>query len=276
VDDLQVDADGLPHLLYTDLALARVLYATRARDGGWRLQPIGEGHGEALAVGARGVLHLVHRSREGGAVYVRRDPDGRVSAEPVDPLTAPSHISLALDGAGRVHVAYTASRATQLFHAVREGAGTWRRTLVATRAGAETFHGVDLALTPGGEPAVAWVSSGDVLHLAEREGGRWRVAPVLERVDYLRKVSLAVDAGGNHHVGYMREDYAAAYATDREGPWRHLPLQASSFAPASLALTPAGQPTLGILSPAGGRVGLARPCPFHVQRAPSTRGLAAP
>jgi hypothetical protein len=156
------------------------------------------------------------------------------------------------------------------------GVSGWRRALIATRPGTATFQGVDLAFSPGGEPAVATVTTGDTLYLAEHTGGTWSMAPVLTGVDYLREVSLAIDAGGNHHVGYMREDYAAAYATDREGPWRHLPLQASSFAPASLALTPAGQPTLGILSPAGGRVGLARPCPFHVQRAPSTRGLAAP
>ncbi len=282
VDDLQLDATGQPHVLYTDMTHSRVLYATRAPGQGWRVHSLGEGHGEALAIDARGVVHLVHRSRE-GAVYVRRAPDGGVSTETVDPLTEPSRISLALDGEGRVHVAYVASRATQLFHAVREGSA-WRRTLVATRAGAESFQGVDLALTPGGEPALAWVTSGDVLHLAEREGGLWHMAPVLEHVDYLRKVSLAIDAGGNHHVGYMRGDYSAAYATDREGPWRHLSLLASSFAPASLALTPSGQPTLGVLSSARGVVGLARPCPFHVSRppvetrpgAPTTRGLAAP
>lgn len=281
VDDLHVDAHGVPHVLYTDMSAPRVMYATRAPGRPWVIQSIGEGYGEALTIDARGLVHIVHRTREGGSVYVRRAPEREGSTEVVDRLTRPSHISLALDGEERVQVAYIASRSTQLFHAVRVGPEEWRRTLVATRVGEETFHGVDLALGPRGEPVVAWVTSEDVLYLAEHTGGTWRTAPVLERVDYLRKVSLAIDAGGNHHVGYMHTDYSAAYATNREGPWRHLPLLAASFAPASLALTPAGQPALGVLSSSKGLVGVARPCPFHALRprtpgAPSTRGLAAP
>jgi hypothetical protein len=286
VDDVQTDAAGGLHLLYTDLSTARVVHAQRPPGGTWTSSVVGQGHGAALAIDAEGTLHAVLRTNEPtGSRYARRE-GGTWRSEPVDPVTAPTHVSLALDAAGRVHLAYVGSRATQLFHAVRGPSG-WRRTLVATRPGTAAFQGVDLAFTPRGEPAVATVTSGDTLYLAERSGGIWRMAPVLTGVDYLREVSLAIDAGGNHHIGYMRGDYSAAYATDREGPWRHVPLLASSFASASLALTPASQPVLGVLSSSKGVVGLARPCPSHASRAhrappvllpsaPTTRGLAAP
>lgn len=286
VDDVRTDAAGGLHLLYTDLSTMRVVHAFRPPGGTWTSSVVGPGHGAALAIDAEGTLHAVLRTHEAtGSRYARRER-GAWRTEPVDPGTVPTHVSLALDAEGRVHLAYVGSRATQLFHAVR-GASGWRRTLVATRPGTATFQGVDLAFTPRGEPAVAAVTSGDTLYLAERAGGTWRMAPVLGGVDYLREVSLAIDAGGNHHVGYMRGDYSAAYATDREGPWRHVPLLASSFASASLALTPASQPVLGVLSSSKGVVGLARPCPSQASRAhralpflrpsaPTTRGLAAP
>lgn len=286
VDDVRTDAAGGLHLLYTDLSTTRVMHAVRPPGGTWTSSVVGKGHGAALAIDAEGTLHAVLRANEAtGSRYARRE-GGTWRSEPVDPGTVATHVSLALDAQGQVHLAYVGSRATQLFHAVRSASG-WRRTLVATRPGTATFQGVDLAFTPPGEPAVAAVTTGDTLYLAERAGGTWRMAPVLTGVDYLREVSLAIDAGGNHHVGYMRGDYSAAYATDREGPWRHLPLLASSFASAPLALTPASQPVLGVLSSSKGVVGLARPCPSHASRAhrapptllpsaPTTRGLAAP
>ncbi len=283
VDAVRTDAAGGLHLLYTDLSTTRVVHAQRPPGGTWTSSVVGQGHGAALAIDAEGTLHAVLRTHEPtGSRYARR-AGGAWRSEPVDPSTAPTHVSLALDAKGRVHLAYVGSRATQLFHAVR-GASGWRRTLIATRPGTATFQGVDLAFSPGGEPAVATVTTGDTLYLAEHTGGTWSMAPVLTGVDYLREVSLAIDAGGNHHVGYMAGDYSASYATDREGPWRHLPLLPSSFAPASLALTPASQPMLGVLSPSRGVVGLARPCPSRALRflppmefaAPTLRGLSAP
>ncbi|XXF77482.1 hypothetical protein P2318_31180 [Myxococcaceae bacterium GXIMD 01537] len=286
VDDIQTDPAGGLHLLYTDVSTGRVVHASRPPGGAWTSSAVGQGHGAALAIDEEGTIHVVHRSPDAtGSRYARR-VGGTWRSEPVDPVTAPTHVALGLDRQGRVHLAYVGSRATQLFHAVRGPQG-WTRTLIANRAGQATFQGVDVAFAPGDEPAVAYVSSGDTLYLAERGGGTWRTAPVLENVDYLREVSLAIDAGGNHHVGYMRGDYSAAYATDREGPWRHLPLLASSFAPASLALTPSSQPVLAVLSSSRGVVGLARPCPSRASRseralpwlqpsAPTTRGLAAP
>lgn len=284
VDGLQTDASGGLHLLYTDVATSRVMYAQRKPGGAWSTSAVGQGHGAALVIDAAGTVHVVHRSPEAtGARYARR-VGGVWLSEPVDAATASSHVSLALDGQGRPHVAYVGSRSTQLFHAVRDEHG-WTRTLVANRPGSATFQGVSLAFGPGDAPAMAAVTTEDRLYLAERTRGTWHMTPVLEGVDYLRAVSLAIDAGGNHHVGYMRGDYAAAYATNREGPWRHLPLLASSFAPASLALTPASQPVLGVLSSAKGVLGLARPCSSRAARplappsrpsAPTTRGLAAP
>jgi hypothetical protein len=81
--DLQLDAQGLPHVSATDSLAHPVLHVRQG--GSWHTEPISADHvanGTAIALGADGIVHVVF-TNESGAFYARRQ-DGTWSVELIE------------------------------------------------------------------------------------------------------------------------------------------------------------------------------------------------
>ena len=107
--DLAVDASGVLHILYRDLAIAGLFYGRRDENG-WTITLISKnaraGH---LAVAPDGVAHVLFASADAKQLIYATNASGSFAQTVLRPLETGKRVvaaDFALDSAGRPHVAY--------------------------------------------------------------------------------------------------------------------------------------------------------------------------
>jgi hypothetical protein len=244
--DIAVDGEGAVHVVFTDLDLPALKYATNA-SGSWHvtiLDPAGSRG--SIAVDPLDAVHVVYQ-RDGlpeRGLWHATNASGSWAASRVDPSGDTGDV--AVDAEGNVHAVYHYVDATGagLRHAVRSEGG-WSTANVA-EADATTGD-------VGAHNAVAVDGAGHVhvSYLAERPfdlmyatnaSGAW-VTEVVDAGGYQGMWnSIAVDAGGAAHVGYYdNNDGTLAYATNASGAWVVTKRVAGViYGPTSIAVDAAG------------------------------------
>jgi len=210
---LAIDSTGTLHAAYT--AIAGLRYAFH--DGtAWSFESVAPEayvNDVALEVDRDGGVHVAYYvySPTSELRYTRRDPSGTWSAyEVVREPGVGIGVSLAVDAAGRVHVAYMADYGGRMEHAVRLLGGTWEVQTIADRGG-ETSIAIDatgrLHLAYG-----TWIEGG--LHYAERGPAdrSWTFQYVDPEEGVGRMPSLELDRVGGVHVSYHYEGGGVRYA----------------------------------------------------------------
>ncbi len=148
---MAVSGSGAPHLLYEDLHY----YKTGA--GLWARQSQWSNWGRSIAVDAYGRPHIA--AYEGGRLVYSRWTGQRWEQEVVDPegnLYNYAQTSIAVDRAGRAHIAY-ASDSGELRYAVWTGI-RWERYTVGSLDTWYTIY-LSLALDSQGLPRIAYLGS---------------------------------------------------------------------------------------------------------------------
>jgi len=156
--------------------------------------------------------------------------------------------SLALDAAGRPHIAYGGDH---LYYAYRDGAA-WHVTTVdaATAVG----NGTSLALDADGHPHISyWDNTQPALKYAYYDGAAWQVETVdssWEAGDY---TALAMDAAGHPHIAYIQRNAGDCgilqYAVYDGATWNLTMVdgEGSKSCTVALALDSAGRPHIGYI-----------------------------
>ena len=136
---------------------------------------------------------------------------------------------IAVDGAGRVHVAY-ANAAGRMTYSYRDGSG-WHPQVVDAASTAGSAW--SLALDSLGNPRIAYVDTASgMLKAAIRDAGGWTVETVGSAEDW--PVSLAVDSAGYPGVGYVQSGIRYAWRT--AGGWQSEAVTGFSGPPLTLSL----------------------------------------
>jgi hypothetical protein len=206
---LAVAPDGFPHVLFDVWQYERfggyyLSLAYRYRDAsGWHVGRLGEGRGIPsssydIVVGPDGQVHAVWVNAEGSSLYYSPLPAG-------DPLTPElisdaevRHAALGTDGAGGLHVAYSAGGS--LHYAFRDGAG-WH-----TEVASSSLLGVDqlaLALDGAGRPHAGFYAAySRDLYYARRDDSGWVAGLIDAAGDVGQYPAIAVTRDGAPHISY--------------------------------------------------------------------------
>ena len=172
--------------------------------------------------------------------------------------------ALAIDSNGGAHVVYGDYAASAL-HYLKQVSGGWTDTLLTVGS---SVGGVAIALAPSGRPQVlASLSSQGLVHFASEDTG-WETKVVDDDASGAF-VSLAIDAGGEPHVAYGRNN-TLSYARRVAGAWVPQVVYAEQtvVAPLHIGIDAAGEVHLLY------RVDLHNPDLAHSFSAPSSPGCA--
>jgi len=134
--------------------------------------------------------------------------------------------SLAMDGSGQPHVAYSMNFAPSdhalIRYAVRSGSGWTTETIEdADAASLHLVDGVGLTLDGAGKAHVAYslFDFGDVVvKYATNASGAWVITPVVTGLDFVGPVAIALDAGGHVKIVYDSSG-SIYYGTNETGAW---------------------------------------------------------
>lgn len=154
----------------------------------------------ADAVFADGVLVVAHHeARLESLLVTTLDESNAWATEDLRPgASLGSHITLAKDEAGALHLAYLAHKEGDLWYATRPPAGEWRHEVVAAEG--RVGWAASLALGPGGPAILFHDVSGSRLRIAWHEGGDWRLETVAAGVSVGPDASLAFTSDGTAHA----------------------------------------------------------------------------
>lgn len=160
-------------------------------------------------------LRLAYKS---GGSWVTKlvDDDGSIVDEDGN------RAALAIDGSGRLHVAYHDLSSNSLVYAWRDIGdenGNWvYETVYTTEDG--TGWVPDITLDPLGNPHISFVTCDDSsLNYAYKEDGTWHIESVGDSADY--GTCIALDSAGNPHIAYISsEGVKIKYATRTAQGWQ--------------------------------------------------------
>ncbi len=264
--DLALAPNGAPHLVY---ALAEppagFTHAVRAATG-WQRTPLpGNRCGPyRLVAGPAGRVGVTQRRcAQDGLEYIPWPP-GSGATELIDPAARfPGGAqAMAVDGQGRVHVAYTAAGAggrIVIRHARRGTGGRWTLQTVSEGPFNDgTTLGVGLALDGAGRPFVVFNDDAAIAVATQGSGGAWQIDRRLAAGGVAEpNPGLAVDALGRVHVLYNSQTGGGlVYGRRDAAGW-----QTTTLGPArahhALALDPFGNPAVAYRDEAGGDARLA-------------------
>jgi len=166
---IRVDDAGRVHVALSDRS--GVVYASRAPDGTWTTETVAsraDVHA-VLQLDRDGGVHIVYAAAASGPVeYARREVAGTWTVETIDPQGVDNFWpTIAIDDAGRVHVAYSRSGA---WYAVRETAGTWR---VERAVDTEWDVGLAAIVLIGGAPQIVYTERTELRHAVRTSDGIW-------------------------------------------------------------------------------------------------------
>jgi len=216
-------SDGALHVLSIDPAQfgapEGIEYAVNGGND-WSVEAVGSGPqpyewGTDLVVDDGGVVHAVYfDATASDLIYARRDAGGWELSVVYEAGDAGRFPSVALDAAGRPHVAFVQSdtpiaeegrQALNVVYGVSDG-DAWAFETVATLDSVVTgFEGArrTVALQVGVDgPVIAAIDESRVV-LADRTDGTWATQTVVESAgDPLQVVGLALDANGAPHLTF--------------------------------------------------------------------------
>jgi subtilisin family serine protease len=233
--ELAVEADGTAHLVVPvrDGSASGLYYVTN--DGGsWTsLQLTHDVHDATagIAVDALGGVHVV-RSRLGIGVWYQQRSAAGVWSTPVQIVDAATYrASLALDGAGKAHVAVAVMDGFNFVDGVRyltNESGTWTSKTVGGTLAAYPSIDID----PSGKVGIAYLEytadTGQPLgiYVALESGASFATSMVRALSDEAGGGNLAhaLDADGHSHVvlarGWWDAEPGVWYATNASGTWQ--------------------------------------------------------
>jgi hypothetical protein len=194
-----------------------------------------------LSFGALGTQRLRYYAAGSPAVTV--DQDGEVGW---------AGNALALDPAGRPHIAYYDAGHARPGYATRQAAGTWTSGLLSGELGGGI--GASLAFDAQGRAHVSYYTSAAQMRYAHQEGATWQVETVgvdasPDPMD--SRTSLVLDASsGQPRIAFTRNyPYDLYYASYSGASWSAVaPTGSPKGLNPSLALDAAGQPHIAYLN----------------------------
>lgn len=195
----------------------RAFYLAHSEAAGWKAEAVpttaDTGGSLSLAVDRTGqpVVLYAQAEQSQGSLWLARRTAGGWRHEQVSPICGISNLSLAIDDAGRAHVAFSDACDRHLTYGRESGQG-WELALVAD---AGLFP--SLALDAAGRPHVAFKDDQRGLAVAEQSASGWDVTLVQAGEDAGWHNTLVIDAVGTAHVVSVKE--GLHYATNPSGTW---------------------------------------------------------
>ncbi|MEJ2211475.1 MAG: hypothetical protein P8129_20895 [Anaerolineae bacterium] len=164
-------------------------YFDRLTDHSLRLDDAGHPHV------AYGEDHLYYAWHDGSQWHIQV-----VDADP----GADRNASLALDAAGYAHISYFDARYGRLRYAHQDPtSGVWQTETVDEGFAALS---ISLAVSPSGEPHIAYNPHGSIQH-AYRDRAGWHVEVIESGTAGFGAISLALDRNNRPHVSYYMSSY---------------------------------------------------------------------
>ncbi len=216
---LALDSAGRAQIAYYAPGSNEVRLAVR--EAIWQVQTVAtlpadpdpESHPLGLTVGDGDEPCLVYADGAGGLVYTCREGNAWQPGHPAG--DAGHHASLALDAAGRPHLAYYDATRGDLRYASFDGA-TWQTEVVAGNG--DVGQHAALALDAAGHPhLVAYDATGDALLYVVGDGSGWQQEGVAGRTGVGQYAALALDGVGRPHVACLDETADTLFYAYRDG-----------------------------------------------------------
>jgi PKD repeat protein len=202
---ITLDDQGYPHISYTAVDSAALMYAFKDVDG-WHYQtadPAGNCSRTSIALDAGGVPHIGYTGYwEGfnGLKFASLEGDAwQTSVVDISEGDAGNGNSLILDVEGNAYISY--ARSGRLTYAYQDAAN-WHFESIDSVA---SFHGTSLALDTENYPHVAYsvYSSGQYdLRYAYQDASGWYTETVLTNPGWNSDKSLALDGDNFPHISY--------------------------------------------------------------------------
>ncbi len=220
VVSLQLGSDGKAHVSYS--SSTTVMYGSNTT-GAWVTETIGPGAASSLAIAPTGTVHVAHRGAASSGPqpleFATRSGASSWSSVDVDTAGDCDQPSLALDSAGKGHVAYLERTAPSSLKYATNASGSWQRqTLDMGGVGS----GNSLAIDSTGKVHVTYVAgSARTLKYATNASGSWVVTTVdVAGTVGLGDTSLAIDTNDKLHVTfYDGPNKDLGYVTNMSGTW---------------------------------------------------------
>lgn len=216
--DLDIDAEGDPHIVFRQVNTPATIYATKS-EVGWVLETVDSTHGGnhcRIRVDDMGRVHIVYagRGNEGyGLRYAVRE-SGSWTIEVIS-TGAISTLGFDLDANGNAHIAYHDG----LIRYATNAAGGWQYSTVGSGSW------LDLAVDSTGTPHIAFRSTG-TLRYAKLVDGVWNIETADPNSPTAEFPSIDTDASDRPHIAYNDGSLAipfgskARYATKTAaGSW---------------------------------------------------------
>jgi len=222
---LALDADGRPRIAFPSTYPDVLNYAWRDDAGSpaWHIEVAVEevtSYGTSLAIGADGRPAIAYVDHTQRLMVARQDASGW-QTDLVDANSdAGRSVSLALDGQGRLHLAYLDGYPNHDLKAAARGPAGWE-TEVVDRAGQIGWFS-SMAIDPVGAIHIGYTTlDSRELRYARRDAGSqtWVTETVYYLGSDLSGVSLALDAKDQPHIAIPdgNLDYASRYVGS---PWQ--------------------------------------------------------
>jgi hypothetical protein len=174
-----------------------------------------------LAIDARGRPHigfLTGHFDVGTLRYATRAGD-EWTVETVETVWGGGPVVLALDEAGRPHLAYGAK---ELRHAHKQGE-QWIVETVTPAAVAYELRALGLVLGQDGQPAIGFYDAW-TLKYAHFDGAQWAIEPVLATNGVVARGGLVVDADGKAHLAFCGTLDHPQYVQQTGTGWESQPI----------------------------------------------------
>jgi len=260
---LALDGQDRPHLAFYDEYLdtdeghsaAGVRYAEPAGDS-WNIQEIDDtdhwmgAKDITLALDAQGGAHLAYYNMTKEELRYATNVGGDWTITTVDSGEEVGEwCSIAIDGDGHVHLAYTNDSDGNkygLYYAT-DKTGAWVKQKLGSQK-SSSFR--SLGLDAAGHVFIVCTQGADGVALWTDLTGSWEQQAVDSANSYAMFASLFIDAGGAAHIAYHDEDRGwLNYAGNATGVWALATIDDAGQIkePASLALDPDGNPFIAMV-----------------------------
>jgi hypothetical protein len=245
---LALGPDGKIHLAYRDTATVSlaVRYAVRDTNGTWTPGVIFAGENPvypSIVASASGRIHVAFQPGDGKTVgYEYKDPGGAWTAiERFDTGVLADNVTLDVDGAGGLYVAYTDAFTRSIKYAHRAAQGAWAIEVVEAAGNGGTGGPRSLVVDAGGVVHLAYATSAGLVY-ARRANGAWTKEAADATAGRGCEAALALDASGAVEIAYKHCTQSGVWFARRDasGTWSTKLLDATGvyLGPATLATDP--------------------------------------
>lgn len=174
----------------------------------------------SLLINSDATVHIAYWDYASRQIKHATNASGAWLAETVNPLAAPSGLSMTHDAASHLHLVYADQFGTATMTYATNKTGSWIEEGVGNRSEELTTRPV-IAIDPAGNDHIAYYDSiSNHLKHATNATGSWETELVDDQGNVGQHVSIAVDTSGYVHLSYYDADSGALrYATNASGAW---------------------------------------------------------